>query len=1011
MSWGSWCCSVPRESWALCLQPGNPVLTSVGQAANLEDGRYLFLIDGNKFFTQVVDGRVLVIEDADELSTALPHTDDLALGVDNILNAVATNALAGTATTVHMWDSQASDFDVSSTHATHLQRVANFQMLGQGAVDNVINDSWTGTGAGFVTVNASCTTTLSTVLSDSVFHVCGIVDSFNWLPAGNISDLPRNSPNRKLRLALSAPAENAIHDSFVYNAETGEYHSIYDESIVVTRDDLFSMGAVPCIPPSEVACGQCFSRCAGEINNATGDIKSWQGFAGPSFADTQTIANIFSENSLDPSGYYFPWAANLTEIEDLPPIIHNPADTARGFSSIWANDPPGTGNARSQLDSPQAWSSLSNNLNQWLEIPVSSGQQVVGIRTQGRADSPQWVSGYRVSARLADGSYVYVDGGSALTGNSDRNTYRDNSLTVPDGATAIRVEPTSWSGHISMRAALRVAAEHSLIENTTPGRWHYNYDDSRNYERIVHEGYVVFPVLDSSGVPLTATPRIRFIKPSSNWEMSNALISSSGDPADAQWASTTDPARHVTGAWPATGVQIPNGVAWVRVYAGDDRAFGDSGMQWSLDDGATWQYIDLNYVSRESVAATECVYTYWNCSGGMCYGDNGQAVSQQDVESSGFVNNATCADIPACHGLGVEYTWVNTSDCVTDGTTGIVVHGTTPPAANMFLLLSNQPIRDRWPALTFHAQHANNFVAVGWDGSQWLIDMDQQFSGIAPVPFTPEADDILVGSLDYGADTYTPSSAGVYNGIVTYDLGVQVAANQFNGGASSGEFDIVDFGFSQCACQVFVVDAVYFKGEDRTADAGLTLNGAPLSSLNQPRVGDVEVNVTVDGCTRDLTFENTVPEWSAVETFDPGTVSGTSSFAGSLGTWVVTGTVDGLLDQSGRVAMGGNCQATSPIINISSCASNTLKIDYDMTEAGTLEPGDFYSLYYRLDGGAWNLVFQKNDDGARIGQSSFSRNGARTIELQVRCGLNTSGGQSGGYAEYVVMRELSITEQ
>ena len=46
----------------------------------------------------------------------------------------------------------------------------------------------------------------------------------------------------------------------------------------------------------------------------------------------------------------------------------NPPESSRSYSSVWAKDKPGTGHARSMLDSPQAWSAGRNVRGEWLQI-------------------------------------------------------------------------------------------------------------------------------------------------------------------------------------------------------------------------------------------------------------------------------------------------------------------------------------------------------------------------------------------------------------------------------------------------------------------------------------------------------------------------------------------------------------------------------------------------------------------------------------------------------------------
>lgn len=128
----------------------------------------------------------------------------------------------------------------------------------------------------------------------------------------------------------------------------------------------------------------------------------------------------------------------------------------RSYSSVWGYGHHARSHANSSIDSDTAWSAQRNYTGQWLELPIPPGSAVTGIRTQGRADRDQWVTSYRVKARLRDGTYSYIDGGAALQANTDRDTVVTHELDVPIEAVAVRVLPTTWYGHISMRAGLMV---------------------------------------------------------------------------------------------------------------------------------------------------------------------------------------------------------------------------------------------------------------------------------------------------------------------------------------------------------------------------------------------------------------------------------------------------------------------------------------------------------------------------------------------------------------------------
>ena len=158
-----------------------------------------------------------------------------------------------------------------------------------------------------------------------------------------------------------------------------------------------------------------------------------------------------------------PSASALVLDSPFPGQLHNIQDSQRRFSSIYARDAPGTGHARSQIDSAQAWSARRNDTAQWLELPVGLDQQVIGVATQGRHDRAQWVTEYRALARLNDGRLLPLNGHEPLTGNNDQNSIVWHLLAPPAGTVAIRLQPTAWQNHISMRAGLLVGSAQCTV--------------------------------------------------------------------------------------------------------------------------------------------------------------------------------------------------------------------------------------------------------------------------------------------------------------------------------------------------------------------------------------------------------------------------------------------------------------------------------------------------------------------------------------------------------------------
>jgi len=132
--------------------------------------------------------------------------------------------------------------------------------------------------------------------------------------------------------------------------------------------------------------------------------------------------------------------------------IPNSAITA---SSEWDVN-HGPTNAR--LDKPSgggktgAWSSRTNDANQWIQVKFCQVTKVTKVGIQGRYDHDQWVTKFIVSYSL-DGVH-FTTQSKVYDGNSNRNGIIINDLDTPIVARAVRINPVEWYRHISMRMEL-----------------------------------------------------------------------------------------------------------------------------------------------------------------------------------------------------------------------------------------------------------------------------------------------------------------------------------------------------------------------------------------------------------------------------------------------------------------------------------------------------------------------------------------------------------------------------
>lgn len=117
--------------------------------------------------------------------------------------------------------------------------------------------------------------------------------------------------------------------------------------------------------------------------------------------------------------------------------------TIRSYSSVYQNQPWGTGLARSSLNSPQAWVAQSvSSGSEWMIINAGKPVRMSGVITMGRADSHMWVKEFRV--------YTSMDGETwgAYTicpGNTDVSSQARCMLDERD-AQYLKIVPYTWVG-------------------------------------------------------------------------------------------------------------------------------------------------------------------------------------------------------------------------------------------------------------------------------------------------------------------------------------------------------------------------------------------------------------------------------------------------------------------------------------------------------------------------------------------------------------------------------------
>jgi len=197
---------------------------------------------------------------------------------------------------------------------------------------------------------------------------------------------------------------------------------------------------------------------------------------------TEDVQKILTENSINIAAEYIDMTALRTGlvvflIDVLPESNKktdlNPLESARTYSSRSTNTP------KSRLDSNYAWISENNvGTDQYVEMDLYELKTISGIVTQGRFDSDQWVTVYRVQYSTDGITWSWVDDQFPFTGNTDRSTKVRSNFSTNVEARYIRVYPYNWFGSRSMRVGVveTKAVNGQYYGESGPGLGMLSYD-------------------------------------------------------------------------------------------------------------------------------------------------------------------------------------------------------------------------------------------------------------------------------------------------------------------------------------------------------------------------------------------------------------------------------------------------------------------------------------------------------------------------------------------------------
>ena len=97
-----------------------------------------------------------------------------------------------------------------------------------------------------------------------------------------------------------------------------------------------------------------------------------------------------------------------------------------------------------------AWSAASNDKNQWIQVSALEPKYWTGITIQGRDDCDQRVTKFTVKSSMGS-KWEDIEEGREFNGCPDNKSKIHIEFKSPVLARTIRICPTDWNGHISVR--------------------------------------------------------------------------------------------------------------------------------------------------------------------------------------------------------------------------------------------------------------------------------------------------------------------------------------------------------------------------------------------------------------------------------------------------------------------------------------------------------------------------------------------------------------------------------
>ena len=318
--------------------------------------------------------------------------------------------------------------------------------------------------------------------------------------------------------------------------------------------------------------------------------------------------------------------------------VHSPSTNTTpaywNISGAWAGDGfGGAGHYTPWLNSDLGWAAVANNTSQWITLNYDEPAYIKGIVVQPRANSGgQWVTKADIQTSLT-GAAPWV----TVLSNVNINTgiADDNRINFPSPvfAKSVKVIPTTWNNHITMRMGLLVKP--NIMSTSDNLVLHYNPNMPESYSGTGTS------VIDLAGNGLNGTmTNISYANPAFTFNGSSSQVSipdnavlepGTGSWSIEVWMNNSGSSGTVIGKYNNGGNAANISYALRLTAANTIRADFSNGSNAQVTDNYTFaanNWVQMVYVWDKT---NNNIYTY----------SNGALKQTKAIAISGGILNAT----------------------------------------------------------------------------------------------------------------------------------------------------------------------------------------------------------------------------------------------------------------------------------------------------------------------------------------------------------------------------------